>query len=150
MTRLFMFVGALGICSGLFFTDAWGFPTPVFYTPLENEADSITNNPTTSAGSTPVDNFAFVPGVSGNAFQSTNSGTNNGGWAKWNDATITSMFGSWVNGNGITVDLYFGGTFSAISGTVNEGLWSMVRRNSAAGGGGDQYLFASVQGTVAL
>src|SRR4051812_40962262 len=86
MGRFFVFAGALGICGGLMFSNARAVPTPIFYTPLENEADSIT----ALGGNTPVDHGIFVSGsgITGNAYQSNNDGTNNGGWAQWNNTSV--------------------------------------------------------------
>lgn len=125
---------------------------PTFYNSLDSDAAVTSNDYGAGTAGAVVNtaNHTYTPGVSGNAFQSTSSSTNAGGWARWLDSAVSTIFSSWNNANGITVDLYFQGTYSTATSTVNEGLWSMVRRNSASGGGGDQYLFASVQSTAAL
>ncbi len=114
---------------------AWA-ATPVFYSSLDNDAAI------TSSGGAIVDSSrTYVAGQLGNAFQSTDSGTNAGGWARWDDSTINTLFNGWTNTNGITVDLYFrGSAWTGSSG--NEGLWSMVRRNNVTGG--DAYFITSV------
>ncbi len=143
MTRLFFLVGILGICGGTTFTNAWAAPPPIFYTPLEDEASSIT----ALNGTTPGDNFEFVPGVVGNAFQSTSNSA--GGWAQWNNTAVGTIFSSWNNSNGVTIDHYFLSNSSGIdpflSQPIQEGMWAMVRRDSRSGQLGDSYLFTSLQ-----
>jgi hypothetical protein len=122
---------------------------PIFYNSLDSDA-AVTSADYGAGTGGAIQNSAnhttptYPTGVSGGAFQSTSSSTNAGGWVRWSDAAISTIFNSWANGNGITLDLYFQGTYSNISGSASEGLWSMVRRNNATGGGGDTYLFASV------
>ena len=137
---------------------ASGAVIPVFYNSLDSDTAVNADNYWPGTGGTVQNtaNHAYTAGVSGNAFQSTVTGTNNtnsGGWARWNDSAINSIFSGWDNSNGITFDLYFQGVYSTVTtGTANEGLWALVRRNSAESGltGGDNYVFASVQSTAAL
>ena len=139
MTRLFLLVGVLGVCSSAAFTNVHAAPTPIFYAPLESEAEIEANN----AGDVVDTSVAYVPGIVGNAFQSTSNATDGGGWARWNDAAVTSIFSTWDNNNGITIDHFFQGSWTGLSGTINEGLWAIVRRSSTAPG--DNYIFTSIQ-----
>jgi hypothetical protein len=134
---------------------------PIFYNSLDSDgAISSADYGANSAG-TPqnVANHTYTPGVSGNALQSTSSSTNAGGYASWSDAAVTAIFttaagwnsGTSGPGNGITIDLYFQGTYSNITSSsgVSEGLWYLGKRNNNTGGGGDRYLFASVISSTA-
>jgi len=67
---------------------------PVFLTTLDDAA-SITSSGGALAGSAPN----FVAGMIGNAFQSSGNS-----YARWNNAAVQTIFGSWNNGAGITVD----------------------------------------------
>ncbi len=120
-SRMIVGMTALAICS-----NAWA-QVPKFSTTLDDDA-SIT-----SSGGT-VQNAAahtYVAGAMNNAFQSTSSVANAGGFARWNDATVGTLFTGWSSTSGITVDLYFRGDhWSTHSG--DSGLWSMVRRSSDA------------------
>ncbi len=118
--------------------------TPIFSTTLD-DSDSITLNPDAAnggvlAGAAPL----FVPGAIGNAFQSTSSTPNQGSWARWNSTKVGNIFATWSNAAGITVDLYFQGTWTGLTGTVDEGLWTMTRR-SGSGDLGDSYFITSLR-----
>jgi len=78
---------------------------------------------------------SFVPGAIDNALAG-----NNMGYARWNNSQVQTIFASWNNEAGVTVDLYFRGDhWSTHSG--NSGFWSVVKRSS-----GDRYLILSVMG----
>ncbi len=101
---------------------------PLFHSTLDDTA-SITSTGGALQSTAPN----YVPGVIGNAFQST--GTS---WALWNNAAVASLFGAWNNGQGITVDLYFQGpAWSTHSG--DSGLWSIGKRSP------DRYFLLTVR-----
>lgn len=149
MTRLFVCLGVWGAWGCMAFTNVWAVPTPVFYAPLESEAEIVAN----FNGDLIRTNVDFVPSPipgHGNVFQSTSNATNNGGWAKWDDNAINTIFSNWDNNSGITIDHYFLSNSGALadlnpSPAVNEGMWAIVRRNNLAGEMGDSYLFTSLQ-----
>ncbi len=100
---------------------------PQFHTTLD-DAVSITDTGGALQSTPP----SFVPGAIGNAFQS--QGTS---WALWNNSAVQTLFGTWNNGQGITVDLYFQGPAWSTH-TGNSGLWSLGKR------GPDWYFLLSI------
>src|ERR1051325_5970641 len=87
---------------------------PIFSTTLD-DANSITQNPNAANGGVLAGPAAaYVTGAIGNAFQSTSSTANGGSWARWNNAKVSTIFSSWNNASGITVDLYFQGSWTGL------------------------------------